>query len=137
MMKMALWYPAACLIVFGLPVVSWAKAAERPLVVMIDRSNGAFIYKVESERVSDDDLVGRLGGIMLRERDPNRPVVVLAHEEASLRSILNVRGMLHKVGFVHIRYFYYERGKQMMAELGLGGRAIPFSANGAAQSSTK
>jgi biopolymer transport protein ExbD len=116
---------------FGFPLLSSADAAEKPLVVMIDRSNGGFIYEVESERVSEHELVDRLGRIMLRETDHHRPVVVLAHEEAPLRSIFNVRGMLHKVGFAHIKYFYYERGKQMMAELGLEARAVPFSASGA------
>lgn len=123
-------WACATLLLAVTPPASGRSAESGPLVIMIDRVKDGFGYSVNSKAVPAERLLDDLGNAMLGPADRNRSVIVLLHEDAPLRLALNVRGILHKVGFARIKYYYYEGGKRKMAELGLETRAVPFSVTG-------
>ena len=98
------------------------------IVVVADFDQGRVKYKVDSKPVRSEDILEVLGR-SLETRGRETPVVVLIDQKNSLETLSNTRGILNKVGFLNIRYFYFSQDTRMMAEIVLNHAAMPMSTN--------
>ena len=99
-----------------------------PIAVVADFDQGRVKYKVDSEPVRSEEILQILGR-SLETRGREIPVVVLIDQKNSLETLSNTRGILNKVGFLNIRYFYFSQDTRMMAEINLNHAAMPMSTN--------
>ena len=102
-------------------------AAEASVIVQVDKASlkGVFDVKVDSISVGSVDLLNHLNQVVTR-RGHDAPVLVLIAQEVPLIRLLELRDVIGKAGFAHVRYYYYNvDDKRRMGEL-IFGPAVPF-----------
>lgn len=91
---------------------------------MVDRGPSGFVYEVDS-KIASKGLLWTLTNM----KGGSSKAVLLVHEEASISTVNNVRGIMAKAGYVSPKIFYFGRDKDWMAELTFSA-VVPFSAHG-------
>lgn len=102
-------------------------ATEAPVIVLCERASqkGGFEVKVDSASTSSVHLLNRLNDVVTR-RGHDAPVLVLVAQEIPLIRLIELRDVIGKAGFAHVRYYYYNvDDKRRMGEL-MFGPAAPF-----------
>ncbi len=56
----------------------------------------------------------------------NTPIKIIFNKRISFSEIINLRGIIQKIGFGNINYFYFGDSRRKMAEITLDKPAIPF-----------
>jgi biopolymer transport protein ExbD len=125
-----LWLAGAVLIAPVLLVASAAQdkssSALKPIVVMVQLSQGHLNYKVNSR--TTQDLLRTLGQ-SLEERGQDYPVVVLLDWDSPVSQIFDVPGIASKAGFKSVRTFVFDsHDEKYMSEIQVGA-GVPFSTN--------
>jgi biopolymer transport protein ExbD len=120
----------ALLIASGLMVASAAQeksaSAFKPIVVMVQISQGHLSYKVNSKTAQD--LLRTLGQL-LEVRGQDYPVVVLLDWDSPVSQIFDVPGIASKAGFKNVRTFVFDsHDEKYMSEIQVGA-GVPFSTN--------
>jgi hypothetical protein len=96
------------------------------IVILMEQKKGGANYKVGLQSFTSERLYDYLSKSIIKNGEKNSAILI-AHESISIADIINMRGVLQKIGFKSIRYFYYDDDKRMMAEFSFGKAAIPFS----------
>jgi len=121
-----------CLLVFfiyslwGLMKLEAQTNGASSVSVVINFANAAPSCEINSKPVAFTNVLDVLARI-IKETGHDRPVVVLVHEENSLAFVLNLRGIIDKVGFLRVRYFYFGSDRKKMAEISFEHPAVSFS----------
>jgi hypothetical protein len=97
----------------------------KTIVVMVNKTQGAVTYEVESKAVRDPL---RTLGELVEQRGEDCPVIVILPWNATFREELDVEVIASKAGFKNIRSFLYNPERGFMREINWG-RSIPFSTN--------
>lgn len=98
-----------------------------PIVIIVDKSDSAFVCTVNSQVVPLNKLISHLNS---KHPWPARAprVIVLAHDDIRLSLLNDVRGSVVAAGFEWPRVFIFKDDKFQMEELTLShGRGIPFT----------
>lgn len=121
--------PMTSVLLFGQPRSNLPqKGQSGPISVIYEIVQGRDTYKVNSRSVTSEELLNVLA-TQKGNRKPGRAIVVLIHEDVSLRKINNLDGIIGKVGFKNVRYFYYTKDRDRMLEFRFGPKGLPFSLN--------
>ncbi len=95
------------------------------VTVSTDFVNEEMIYQVNSKSISYPDILNHLHKLYASYGEyPS--VLVLIHQKTPMNIVSNLKGLIGKLGYKEIRYFYYGRGSDMMGEFEFK-TAIPFS----------
>ena len=113
------------LVLFAPAYASTAKLFE-PIVIIIENDRDTTIYNKGNKALTIETLFADLTKSFLPE-DNDRPVIIITDPDTSIGTITNLRGLLKKIGYRNIRYFFYGVGKRMMAEISFDKPAIPFT----------
>jgi hypothetical protein len=64
---------------------------------------------------------------LMQEKGAGQPIEVIADEGIPIASLSNVRGILEKVGFLTVKYFYVPADHRYMGEI-VFGKSRPYHA---------
>lgn len=103
-----------------------AAADEDGVSIVLRASEGETRYTINGEAVADTDLLRRLGKVYGR-LGQTAPVAVIASTAVRIGTVANTRGILGKVGFSNVRYFYFSGDERRMGEISFDLPTIPFS----------
>jgi hypothetical protein len=109
---------------------------KQPVILTVDHTSAGFVYEVDGETVSTSlspKLMRTLVGKLSKETQPTS-MIVLAHEQATLRMIGDIRGFVTKIGYDLPRVFWFNQDKTSMLELKFGAKTIAFSPTGDVES---
>ncbi len=109
----------------NVPKLQSHSKAEKPIVVMVEKTHGGISYKIESKPV-EDPLVPLAE--LLKDRGGDCPVVVILPWDATFREEMDMEVIASKAGFKTIRSFLYNPDRGFMAEIKWG-PSIPFTRN--------
>lgn len=130
-MTMKMYYNIVCSIIVALVVAASAMQAfaktKYNIAVLIEPVSKKTVYKVNGKRVPLHMMIDELD---LPQQDPqggNTTVFVIANDRIPIRTIENFQGLLHKIGFRHIRYFQFADKNWKMGEFYLGGPVVSFT----------
>jgi hypothetical protein len=87
--------------------------SDKTAVVMIDKKPSGFVNMVNSQ-VPSKGLFKAL--IDLHASGVSR-VAVMVHEDATLKMVTDLKGLLSKAGFLPVRVFYFGKDKDWMQEI--------------------
>ena len=97
------------------------------VVIMLDRTcDGSLSVRLNGQAVELGTALNVLGDL-LQDCGSECPVFVLAHERTSIGDLTTIRGMANKVGFIHVRFFYFGDDRRMMAEIVMEKPAVPYT----------
>ena len=126
-----------CLFLFAFAYPVSAQESEvKQVILTVDHTSAGFVYEVDGETVSTSlspKLMKILVGKLSKEPRP-APMIVLVHDQATLRMIGDIRGFVTKIGYDLPRVFCFNQGKTSMIELKFAAKAVPFSATGDVES---
>lgn len=106
-----------------------AETTNRPPVsVLVGLSDGRVQYEVDSKPVRSEKILEVFHEVKKQRDGRDTPVVVLVDERNSLTTLANIRGIINKAGFSHVRYFVVNADRTMMQET-IERPAVPFSVN--------
>lgn len=119
-------YFISIIVFLNLILLLSCKKETKAIVILMEQKKGGVNYQVGLQNFTSDRLYDYLSKSIIKNREKNSAILI-AHEIISIADIVNTRGVLQKIGFKNIRYFYYDDEKRMMAEFSFGKAAIPFS----------
>ncbi len=111
-------------LVFLSPLVEASGLDGKAIVVGLEIEGADLVVDLNGLPLPGEELLSELGE-EIEENGPEHPVVVLIHDGVPFSAMTNMRGVLEKVGFLRIRYFYFGDDKRMMGELRFLS-AVPF-----------
>lgn len=104
-----------------------ANTRHTPVVVMLDRScETGLSVTINSEPVTFEASLDVFADLVT-ERGRELSVVILAHERTPIADLTGMRALAHKAGFLHVRFFYFDDDRRMMAEITMDKAAVPFT----------
>jgi biopolymer transport protein ExbD len=105
-------------------------ANENSILIQMDLLDGHQVIYVGGEATDLKNLLNSVAN-QQAHKGRNAEVTVLFNQDLSFSKLLNVRGIIEKVGFLNIKYFYLGRNKTKMAEIEMKQPAIlvPFELN--------
>lgn len=110
----------------GTLICSWGETV-KPIILSIELlPTSKVVYKLNDKTQSLANLYESLCDIIITYgRDA--PISVLFHEDVMVSTLINIRGVIHKVGFGNIRYFHFQNDKKMLAEITIDHPVILYS----------
>ena len=109
-------------------------------VLMIDRAESHFVYRLDGNIVPLHMLLDRIGDTLRQQsiKNPAKPpgptpgFVLMVHADATISMIENARGLITKAGYDWPKIFYFHTDKRYMVEIVLS-RGLRFSPQGRMQ----
>ena len=106
-----------------------SRQSEGPVVVTIDRDERGATYRVDSRQVPFRSLLDTLDRMLASSR-PSGHLVLLVHEDTSIRSVMDVKVLATKVGYEEVAIFYFDATRRSMQELSFASKVLPFAEKG-------
>jgi hypothetical protein len=88
-------------------------AQDATLVVKVDKTRAGFVTTVNSHLVAQ----GLLNALIQIDSRTINQAALFVHEDANLKMIANILGVMAKAGFPSPRIFYFGRDKDWLQEL--------------------
>jgi hypothetical protein len=125
-MKGSLVRLAVVSLTMSMPATNVAAEDGGTLLVVVNRGPSGPVYKIDSKVTAAKDLLATLNNIVL-SRGHKLHVLVLVHEDTSLRTVDDLRGFLSKAGFADLKLYYFKPDKRYMLELSFAKQVVPYS----------
>lgn len=100
--------------------------ASDSIIILLEIENNKQVYKIKDKLLKLSEIYERLSKLII-SKGRFQTVVVIASQKIALEKLINLRGLIQKVGFSDMRFFYFDDQKKMMAEISFDKPAIPFS----------
>lgn len=100
--------------------------ARGTITINLDFDNDTLQYKVQNKQFSLHQLYDYLAG-RISKKDRHIPVYVIFNQNIKFKEVVNLKGILHKIGYSNIKYFYYGEDKRRMAEINMDKAGMPYT----------
>ena len=81
------------------------------IIILMEQKQGVLNYKVGSQNFSSERLYDFLSQSIIKN-EQEQSAILIVHETIAIADIINTRGVLQKIGFKSIRYFYHGDDKR-------------------------
>lgn len=113
-----------CVLLIAVPEPGVARDVA-PLAIVFESGKGYEVNRVPAGKTLSElvDFLRSSGST----KDTSARVSVIVASNTTITDIVDLRGILEKVGFSNIRYFYSNQEKTRMAEIVMNHPAVPYT----------
>ena len=114
---------ALCFCLVGFLPLKSAAVDKNELIIHIEKGSRGEVYLFDRKKVSLVELYDAL--VEKISSDKNARVLVISDEEIPISKTVNLRGLIQKVGFQDIKYFFTGAKESLMSEYQFVGYPVP------------